>query len=367
MRVSPRSSALRDDLLASTRSDGDGRFHFGGVPPGQGVWLSVEAAGYAVFILQPELAGSQELSGLILQLEQQRMIRGRLVDPAGRPLAGVQLTIEGTRRFGDARQRLDRAPTWEALLGHGEARTTTDGSFQFDALYPGRFELGAHWFDQTERSQFFEVIAGGDPLELVVDPGLLQDVSFSGRVVDALTGAPVERFSVIVLGLGEGGWEFNSPPHEFEDPRGRFAIGGLAPMDLSLFVAAQGYRDRGELPQPRSPGMHVEEIRLDPVRSLSLRVRGLHDEALRGMLMVQDSQGNPIWVPVTRGGTAAGLALDEEGRGVLQNLPATQITVRFYPAEARPGPEGSQRSWQFSFDLREPRTKTQELTVDLPK
>jgi len=216
------------------------------------------------------------------------------------------------------------------------------------------------------RCLFVPTLSGTDTLSIVLEPSALRDVVLHGRVTDATTGAPVEVFSITVLGLPAENVEYNSPRHEFRSHEGRFTIGALAPMDLSLFVSARGYRDAGAVPEPRAPGRHRIDVALFPFRALEVRVMDQHANPVPCTISVYDSHGAPMWLPVSDGGMAASLSVGPDGQAILQNLPAAPVRVTVRLSGEDTWPEDERRSWEFPFDLTLPIEGMQELEIDVP-
>ena len=336
-----------DATLARTRSDAQGRFRMADLTRRlRGTRLTVEAEGFAGRIHEPVTEQDAELR---LQLERALSIAGTVTLADGSPAVGAFVSVEGGRLVrGPVDRPLWRRPTWEAQFGPTTGRTDEEGRFRFDGLYAGEFLLAVgHEADGTERRLYRRVPAGVDDLRIRLGPEAWNDVVLEGSVRDALSGEPIEAFSVTVLGLlpwpgASDGVEFNSRPQEFRSPDGRFRIGGLEPARLSLFVQAAGYRSAGQSPEDRGPGVHPVEVELLPVRSLALRVVDPEGQPLRARITVAGAEGGLLWLPID-GGSVSSLTTDVDGRVVLGNLPAGPVTVT---AQVRGGPSG-----RFPFDL----------------
>ncbi len=120
-----------------------------------------------------------------IELPTGREIRGRVVDSAGTPVAGVGVSAE--------QQMVQPA----GVIG---VQSSANGEFVLDGVGSGRWELQAH--SKNERSEPMIVAVGEGDLEgitLVVDP--VQTVKV--RVVD-LTGAPLPMVNVTVEFLALG-------------------------------------------------------------------------------------------------------------------------------------------------------------------
>src|SRR4030095_7392379 len=107
--------AERRSRYPSTKTDAGGVFKFGQLPK-RDVTLRVHAAGFA-----PQQAtvkiGDAPAAG-DFKLESPQVIRGRVVDAAGKPVAGANVIGDG-------------------FLGYLNARTGADGRFTFEGPLEG--------------------------------------------------------------------------------------------------------------------------------------------------------------------------------------------------------------------------------------
>ena len=259
------------------------------------------------------------------------------------------------------------------MLGRTRTHTDAAGCFRFDALYDGQFELSVVFeHEGIERRQAWSLRSGGEELELVLDPGNCEDLVFEGRVSDALTGAPVRDFSLVVLaqraGVQGNAGTFNSAPRRFRSEDGRFRLGGIAPMASSLFVSAPGYRDQGFPPVPRAPGRHAVDVALTPIRSVALRVVDSKGAPVHGArLRAFDADGQSLWLPVGSGGNSSSFPTDAAGEAILQNLPASHIRIDVHlPQDRRKRlPEDGPTLQSFELDLRQPIAEAQVLRLSI--
>lgn len=154
----------------------DGRFDFGLVAAGRRS-VDAEHAGHAgrggVTV---DLAPGRE-TDVAIALETARSIFGRVVDPAGAPVAGVQLEAE----------RLDEQPSPFRVSG-AAAESRADGSFAIEGLAAGRYDVRAR--PPGYRSLHASGVEAGreEALVLVLELG----AEVRGVAVDAATAEPVE-------------------------------------------------------------------------------------------------------------------------------------------------------------------------------
>ncbi len=165
----------------TTRTDAEGRFAFGGCRPGR-MTLTIVAEGHA-----PELTSlnvTPELKPIDVRLKPGRTIKVKVVDAAGKPVAGVYLapdTWRGCRTLtglGLPRET-DREGVWTWAWA-------PDDAILFDILKQGYMDDRGHSLSPADELQ---VVTLRPPLRV------------SGSVVDAETKRPVGAFRV-VRGLG---------------------------------------------------------------------------------------------------------------------------------------------------------------------
>jgi beta-lactamase regulating signal transducer with metallopeptidase domain/protocatechuate 3,4-dioxygenase beta subunit len=196
--------------------------------------IAVRARGFAPQRVAFKPGPAAKPAEVIVQLEPGHRIKGRVVNEAGKPIAGVLIYYAHGNHF----------PGRE--LG-GSGTTDAEGRFEFDSL-PAKspFTFQAEGYSEIPEK---ELPLDGDK-EVVVkmkSQGVLK-----GLVVDAATGVPVPRFTVRitfsqdrkpgdpVAGLHS---ERVDPGEEFLSTGGQFLLKDLiAGMPLQLTVLADGYR-----------------------------------------------------------------------------------------------------------------------------
>jgi len=178
----------------------------------------------------------------------------------------------------------DGSPAAEVMVMAGEKFTTSgpDGSFIVEELEAGpvpmRFGRGISGMQQKS------VTAPADDVKLV----LAATRTIAGHVIDATTGAPVEKFTVTASSKSS---DF-AMPQPFETTAGEFTID--APEgNLSLAVAAEGYAP--------SKGITV-----DAASNAPMTIKLSHGRALRGHVV--DEKGQPIAGVAVRAGNTFSLA-----------------------------------------------------------
>ncbi len=221
-----------------------GRFRLPALSPGQPYRLAVQLAGFAPAELEVAALAPAELrSGLRLVLSPGRRGVGRVVDAAGRPVAGARLRLLRTRQD----RPWERPQDWRAVTG-------ADGRFEMAGLLPGRYDLraGAAGFAMSEVPGI-EVAApgpaagpaGGDGPAALGTVVLRPGVAIEGLVVDRQD-RPVAGAEIEVSGRRR----LLPPPLQGETAvvtgaDGRFLLGDLtAGESLSIRIGKPGFAAR---------------------------------------------------------------------------------------------------------------------------
>jgi hypothetical protein len=192
------------------------------------------------------------------ELRSGGLLAGRVVDEAGAPLAEVDVA------------RVDE-------LGAETRRTDRDGRFEFESACSSGQTLAAHkdgWAPVVLR----DVPVDQAALELVLERGR----KLRGMVVDAQTGAPIQRFRV--QRWAEDARSASDPlaltPIDFESDEGAFELVGLVSGSYTLRVQARGYMAwEGEALRASEDGGGVL-VRMERGAALLGRVRDVRGGAL---------------------------------------------------------------------------------------
>lgn len=166
-----------------------------------------------------------------LALKRELRLRGRVVDPASAPIAGAQLYLDSGR----VRESLAGLPG-----EHSGGTTEPDGSFSVSLLPSLSYRLTVAKRGYAGRS--LDVVAGGGPLELVLDFGR----TGFGRVTDQ-AGAPIPWAEVRFSPIEDATKVDHVVPEGEEndtattDETGRFAMPHLRARHYDLTVTAKGY------------------------------------------------------------------------------------------------------------------------------
>ncbi len=233
-----------DQLLSQSHgvTDSEGRFELHHVPPG-----SADLVGWASGFLPtvgPELELSEGGSALApdFTLESGPAVAGRVVDSAGKPLAGARVRWNPVdiEAFG-----FSFAPLLtQAVEGFDFPLTGADGRFQAGP-FPGEppFELSASKPGYADAEKSWSPGEAEAPFEIALHRG----GAVEGIVMDGAARKPVTSFTV---GCGEqialrsddlAGKNPFSGGRLFEDPQGRFRLEPLEPGKTRLHVSAPGF------------------------------------------------------------------------------------------------------------------------------
>lgn len=266
---------------------------------GPGAWLLVfEAPGLRVAELSGTAAPGSTTRGLLVQLVAGQSIAGRVegVELAGEPL---RVTARGARRPGGAAQ----AEVSESELHrarHAEVRA--DGSFTVEGLSPGRdYRLMAYRFrpqaepraDSAHAGSWERVVelqsaeARAGARDVLLAPAQLASIGF--RVVDARSGAPVERFvaSLSGAGLRGGGLLRRGEGVLLEHPGGEARFEGLQ-------VAANGSATTLSVDAPGYEPSDPKECLLRPAEQRALGVLALRAAPSIPVRVLAEESGEPI-------------------------------------------------------------------------
>ena len=297
-----------NDILAETSTDAAGRFRFVSIPAPAfpNVPEADQAYPWDIVALAPgrglawiQLTREQQRTAITLKLGPEGIIRGRLVEPNGKPIAGAKVQVSGIDPLGRLNEnglgtenRLNLS--WSAFpLG---ATTDADGRFTIHGLTrdkivtiivtePGHERLYA--FAATTdvpQPDIVSQLSRGTKDEPVRWPIHTGDFVLTaktanhvlvGRVVSEADGKPVAKALIL-----RGGFQSRA------DENGRFRFDGLVSGNLELHASAAGLESEAA---PLDVSIEIPETPLQIERTLKLP-RGL---VLTGRV-VDGSSGNGV-------------------------------------------------------------------------
>jgi hypothetical protein len=168
-----------DNVGQTVRSGGDGRFALRHLATND-LSLTISAAGFA-----PQQIQGPFTEPIKVEMTVGQSIHGRVVDPKGVPIKGVEVRLE---RWGRAFEAVDL-----------NTNTDGDGKFELDHVPNDSVGLDIGKRDYQDAEVTYNP---GDPALAVTLPPL---VVFSGKVVDVDTGKPIPTFNAFV-GVHWPGW-----------------------------------------------------------------------------------------------------------------------------------------------------------------
>lgn len=308
-----RSTDLERPEELKALTGADGRYRAGPIVPG--TWdASIEAPGYLDLFRGEERALATGMGPQDFTLTRAASISGRVVDSAGRPLAGIPLHLD----------RVVQAP--EDYAPQENSFSEEDGSFVLDGTQPGDYKVLA-------LSERFvpTVISTPAPAKDV-----LLTLSAGGTVEGTVTdsrGQPLPRFFV-VLGRMDAEDDKHAPLETMgTDDQGVFRRQGVPPGRYRVFAR------QSTTAVDRKTQTEVE-VRDGAVAKVTLRL----PEERSVEVLVVDTAGQPVEKALVRARPLepspseeyselhrypSGISSDEHGRAVLRYLEPTgyKLTV----------------------------------------
>jgi protocatechuate 3,4-dioxygenase beta subunit len=263
------------------RTARDGAFRATRLPPGENQRLDVRHDEFEERSLGGiSLAPGATRSGVTVVLRRGLSVRGVVKDDVGRPLAGVEVTLERPRTF-----RAGRGQVQFSFIGPGSRprrETGADGRFEFRGLQAGDYTLSATRRGMSRATVDPVKVAegrGAEPVELTLRPG----TTISGLLRDR-SGSGAAGWLVFARPSGEGGAPGLGPgalrTEEPTGPDGAFLLEGLN-EGASYDLQAMGPPGLG----PRRAGVTA------PADGVELTVAG--SGQIRGQILDAES-GRPV-------------------------------------------------------------------------
>ncbi len=261
--------------FAAATSGTGGGFQLDALPPESRLALAVFAEGFL-----HELVGwttGSEAEELTVELRRGSRLRGLVVGPAGRPVAGAVVELAGSGPGGP----LVSAATWSR-----RAVTDADGRFELRDLPPGDYAIHAHAAAGASDPVRRRFAAAEAALEVVLE--LRVKAAVAGWVLDP-QGAPVEGARVFAMPEGDAAagrsWAMDRRLAQ-TGASGRFEIGGLEAGRARLRASHESF-------EPTS--IEVELAEAAP-RTVELRFVRRIDPQRRALVTgrVVDGAGLPV-------------------------------------------------------------------------
>ncbi len=301
----------------TTLTDKDGRYTLKDCDGTKNL-VVVQGKGYApAFRFVDEKVNAQ----IDFTIEPGHWVEGKIVDESGNPLEGVWISMTAETpemsKMGFCGDRVYR-------YLDGRAETDKNGHFRLENLPADKIVVEC--YDQIHAR------IDGKPLAVDRKDHVLTMTlppKVRGTVVDASTGKPITRFSVVQLGTR--GTEFNSPKGQFT-LSSTFVVGGA--MELSIEAAGYCRGHAVLVPKPADKADFRENvIKLEPAGSFGGMVTEAEtDKPLEGVTVTVLDTGETgsgwfqwkhipeVWRPVSK-------TTDAQGRFSFKELPVKRGSV----------------------------------------
>lgn len=313
------------------RTAADGTFRLGRLAAGQGYRLTVKAEGFLPGALQATVEatpvpGGEKRPPLRVVLHRGAQVTGRLVDPAGRPVAGAALSLVALRE--GAMEGMMQSPLEDEPL---RAASDAAGRFRLAPAAPGRFFLHLIHPDLALTGRPTVEVTDARQVEMG-EVRLAPAAAIEGLVLDS-RGAPLPGASV---SLAFTDHRVRREP-TFSGPDGRFRFGGLAPGRFDLHVYFQGHRAQ-EIPGVEAPTAEPLRVTLRPARSLTGRVVDREGRPIPGVIVSAAETRELQMADESQTGSSSRSAgeTDSEGRFVTRDLEPGTFHLTFQAAGFRP-------------------------------
>jgi hypothetical protein len=253
-----------------TYSAPDGTFRLRRIEPGA-YRVEARAEGFAAKTIGPvEVRSGSSPARIDIALEPGGSLAGRVVDPEGEPLGGIEVVALPVAPGSGPPAGEEDELVQTGAIGTGAAVTGSDGAFRIDHLPSGEFRVLA-------RARGFEPAwtQAAVPGETIADLVLAPHARIAVRVREAATAEPVTSFAVRLERRDDGGEfrEDHRKSRDVNDALGRFDCHGLRSGEWRVRVTASQ-----RLPWERTvtlePGADMElDVELDPGRRIEGVVR----------------------------------------------------------------------------------------------
>ena len=204
-----------------TYTNEQGRFRFANSRLGEMI-LTVQKGGFGPAMMRPRVQANME--PLRFVLEKGRTIRGRVIDARGEPVAGARAVADAWREC--------RAIDWSTSTNSEGRFTWTDAPADevlFDIVKEGYMSVRRHSLSPSDEEHLIT---------------LLRPLLVRGKVVDAKSGKPIEKFRTIPgIDWGRGGspyWERRGVDAEYTDGTYELTFSSTRPGHF-VRIEADGY------------------------------------------------------------------------------------------------------------------------------
>jgi len=207
------------------RTNAEGRFEMAGVSPGKYEFgytnINNERIVWGVY----DISAENPIDGIQFTVKKANTdiltISGTVRDDLGTPIEGVEVEVPGAGSY-----IYGRLPKTDAMGKYIVTKLKNKNYFL-------RLKSAGH-----ESKLVHEIRGGSENVDVV----LARTASVSGRVLDAATGEPIEKFRLKTEPFNRSSSKFGGTA--IQNPNGEYIIHGAhTNIDLNLMVRAQGYAD----------------------------------------------------------------------------------------------------------------------------
>ena len=228
-----------------------GTFRVGGLVRRRYV-IEVTAEGHVPLVLKDVLIQEEDVNRTELQLSGAYYVTGKVLNQEGVPSSGIEVTATWMEVLREPRLSEGVIRGLETgFVGRrvAAAVTSVDGSYRFGPFEAAtNVEVTGESISDMSTTRSYRVSAPHDDLVLLLHRDVIR-----GRVLDSVTGEPLESFSVNTSGGGRGKSAIRNPDGQFAVPVHAethtifIDAPGYFPWIRRLFTSASGEYDFGDI------------------------------------------------------------------------------------------------------------------------
>lgn len=293
----------------------------------------VQAEGFAsAVVVHPDPA---DRFPLVIQLEPEAVLEGRLIDAAGHGVADAFLRLERAPwaqpwtdyTLPDGRSgTIGAPPNWTEGLRSSVWWTTDDtGAFQLRGLAADLFRVRFYRDQHGPLLAVTEHRSDGGPITVCRGDGMQDYRVIRGRITNSATGEPLNKTRVF---SDARGFAFHDAAAVNSDPDGSYALAGLSDGRANLTIYKPDFAQLQLKLDGTEPALHERDFALHPFCEARLRILDAEGVPAAGALVrIHDPQGG-ILRSVTAGGDRSLQSLDTLGEIDFQGAPGGAFLLR---------------------------------------
>lgn len=288
-------SASALDIFRTAKTDADGRYNITGLRAGN-YEIHVEAAAFAPAKRDSDrsrtvtLDDDQNADNINFSLVRGGVITGRAMDADGRPLIAQPMQLKSAFGEGETRE-------FSGVSAGGEESTDDRGVYRLFGLAPGKYIIGVGgrvarpfgasskypltYFPGTtdeKQARIIEIAEGSEITDIDIRlGGANKTYEVTGHVVDADSGQPIPKTTLLCIGQSSSGGAFGYSNSATSDAKGEFRLSGLAPGKYRIQLTSSYSGLLG------NPSEHYAEETTFEV--LDANVSGVQVQARRGAIL----------------------------------------------------------------------------------